>query len=101
MQGHAGANLMPLVAANRIGREQGESCAASFSGNSFISGPSGELLATADEEADAVLTASFDLEAVRLQRAAGGLFRDRRPQLYSALLGSDGAQTQVLPGGAG
>jgi N-carbamoylputrescine amidase len=97
MQGHAGANLMPLVASNRIGREQGESCAVSFYGNSFIAGPTGEVVAAADDEAGAVLTASFDLEAIRLQRAGWGLFRDRRPQLYRPLLGSDGAEVHALP----
>jgi N-carbamoylputrescine amidase len=98
MQGHAGANLVPLVASNRIGREQGESCAVSFYGNSFIAGPTGELVAAAGEEDDVVLTASFDLEAITLQRAGWGLFRDRRPQLYRALLGADGTKTQALPG---
>ena len=50
MQGHAGANLMPLVASNRIGHEQGETSAITFYGQSFIAGPTGEILASADEE---------------------------------------------------
>jgi N-carbamoylputrescine amidase len=96
MQGHAGANLMPLVAANRIGREQGESCSMSFYGNSFIAGPTGEILAAADTEEDAVLTASFDLEAIYVQRAAWGRFRDRRPALYRRLLAADGTEARAL-----
>ena len=90
MQGHAGANLMPLVAANRIGREQGETAAITFYGSSFIAGPTGNLAAEAGREEAAVITASFDLDAIREQRLAWGLFRDRRPELYGRLAGYDG-----------
>lgn len=90
MQGHAGANLMPLVASNRIGREQGESCALTFYGSSFIAGPTGELVAQASRDEEAVLTASFDLDRIALQRASWGLFRDRRPELYGPILTLDG-----------
>src|SRR5215469_1233618 len=58
MQGHAAANLMPLVASNRIGREQGESCAVTFYGQSFIADPTGALVASA-QETEAVLLANF------------------------------------------
>jgi N-carbamoylputrescine amidase len=92
MQGHAAANLMPLVASNRIGRERGESCAVTFYGQSFIADPTGALVASA-EETEAVLLANFDLDAVARQRAAWGLFRDRRPEFYGALLTSDGASS--------
>jgi N-carbamoylputrescine amidase len=91
MQGHAGANLMPLVASNRIGREEGKSATVTFYGNSFIAGPTGELVATADAESEAILTARFDLDAIREMRAAWGLFRDRRPDLYRVLATLDGA----------
>ena len=90
MQGHAGANLMPLVAANGIGREQGETAAITFYGSSFIAGPTGNLAAEAGREEAAVITASFDLDAIREQRLAWGLFRDRRPELYGRLAGYDG-----------
>jgi N-carbamoylputrescine amidase len=90
MQGHAGANLMPLVASNRTGFEQGESCAIDFYGSSFIAGPQGEMVAEAGEDEEAVLTAEFDLEEIRLMRASWGLFRDRRPELYTPLLTLDG-----------
>ncbi|HLY55154.1 MAG TPA: N-carbamoylputrescine amidase [Stellaceae bacterium] len=92
MQGHAGANLMPLVASNRIGREQGESCATTFYGSSFIAGSTGEKLAEAGRDEEAVLTATVDLDAIRRQRNAWGIFRDRRPDLYGALATADGAQ---------
>jgi N-carbamoylputrescine amidase len=91
MQGHAGANLMPLVASNRIGREEGKSATLTFYGNSFIAGPTGEIVASAGAESEGVLTARFDLDAVREMRAAWGLFRDRRPDLYGALATLDGA----------
>ena len=90
MQSHAGANMMPVVASNRIGREQGESCAITFYGSSFIAGPRGEKLAAAGEAGETVLTASFDLDRLRLERAAWGFFRDRRPELYTDLLTLDG-----------
>jgi N-carbamoylputrescine amidase len=90
MQGHAGANIVPLVAANRYGVEQGETCALTFYGSSFIAGPTGEKLAEAGRDGDAVLTASFDLAAIRRQRAAWGLFRDRRPELYGLVGTADG-----------
>jgi N-carbamoylputrescine amidase len=93
MQGHAGANLMPLLASNRIGHEQGETSAITFYGQSFIAGPTGEIVASADEE-EAVLVASFDLDAIATQRAGWGLFRDRRPELYGALLSADGVTSQ-------
>jgi len=92
MQGHAGANMTPLVAANRIGRERGESCAVTFYGSSFIAGPLGEKLAEAGRDEEAVLTAAFDLEGIRAARAAWGVFRDRRPDLYAPLLTLDGAE---------
>jgi N-carbamoylputrescine amidase len=90
MQGHAGANMAPLVASNRIGREQGESCALTFYGSSFIAGPTGEKVAEAGEAGETVLVASFDLDDLRRRRAAWGLFRDRRPELYTDLLTLDG-----------
>lgn len=91
MQGHAGANMTPLVASNRVGAEQGESFSMTFYGSSFIAGPYGEIVAQAGREEETVLTASFDFEALRIQRAAWGLFRDRRPDCYGPLLTLDGA----------
>lgn len=90
MQGHAGANMVPLVASNRVGREEGESCALTFYGGSFIAGPTGEIVAQAPTEGEAVLTAEFDFEAIAAARASWGLFRDRRPDLYAPILTLDG-----------
>ncbi|KAH7284102.1 hypothetical protein KP509_34G039700 [Ceratopteris richardii] len=94
MQGHAGANVVPLIASNRVGKEIIETehgpSEITFYGCSFIAGPTGELVATADEKNEAVLVATFDLNKIRRQRHSWGLFRDRRPHLYSVLLTSDG-----------
>ena len=93
MQGHAAANIMPVVAANRIGVEEGrEGTSKSFWGSSFITGPTGDILAEADHATEAVLTATFDLDAVARLRAGCGLFRDRRPDLYRSLLTLDGRE---------
>jgi len=91
MQGHAGANLVVLAASNRIGVEENESATMTFYGSSFIAGPTGEKAAEANRTDQSVITASFDLDEVRAKRAAWGLFRDRRPELYDPLLTLDGA----------
>lgn len=90
MQGHAGANYVPLMASNRIGREVGETCSVTFYGSSFIAGPTGEILASAGRDAEEVLTATVDLDAIATARRSWGLFRDRRPDLYASLLTFDG-----------
>ena len=91
MQGHAAANMVPVIASNRIGREVGESCELGFYGSSFIAGPTGEILAEAGRDARAVITARFDRDALARDRASWGLFRDRRPDLYGPLRRLDGA----------
>ena len=93
MQGHAAANVLPLVASNRIGVERGEKYEMTFYGSSFIAGPTGEKVAEADRSSEAVLTATFDLEEIRRQRHAWGVFRDRRPDLYGPIMTLDGDGT--------
>ncbi len=90
MQGHAGANLTPLIAANRIGCEIGHASELTFYGSSFIAGATGEILALAARDEEAVIVADLDLDAIARQRAAWGVFRDRRPDLYGGLLSLDG-----------
>ncbi len=92
MQGHAAANVMPLVASNRIGREEGDNASLTFYGSSFIADPTGAKVAEANQSDRAVITASFDLDAIAVQRASWGLFRDRRPDLYGPLLTADGGK---------
>ncbi len=97
MQGHAGANLMPLVASNRVGREVGRTAGSAgereivFYGSSFIADATGAKVAEANRTDEQVLTASFDLDAARAMRHSWGLFRDRRPDLYGPLLTLDGS----------
>lgn len=90
MQGHAGANLMPVIAANRTGREVGVDNEITFYGSSFIADATGAKIAEADREEETVLTATFDLDAVRAMRLGWGVFRDRRPELYIPLITLDG-----------
>jgi N-carbamoylputrescine amidase len=90
MQGHAGANLMPVMAANRFGHELGHTNEITFYGSSFIADATGAKVAEAGRQTEEVLIAEFDLEALRSQRLAWGLFRDRRPDLYGPLLSLDG-----------
>lgn len=93
-QGHAAANLVPLLAANRHGREASrqnpEELHIDFHGGSFIADASGAIVAQAARDADAVLYAEFDLAALARARAAWGVFRDRRPDNYGALVRFDG-----------
>jgi N-carbamoylputrescine amidase len=91
MRGHAGANITPLIAANRVGKEKGDFGEVDYWGRSFIAGPRGELLAKADASSETFITHSFDLAEIRELRAHWGLFRDRRPDLYQPLLTQDGA----------
>jgi N-carbamoylputrescine amidase len=91
MQGHAAANYLPLVAANRIGTEQGKAGSLTFYGSSFIAGPTGEILAELGREDEGVIVSEFDLAAIAEARASWGLFRDRRPDLYGPILTADGA----------
>ena len=89
-QGHAAANVVPVIASNRIGRETEQESAITFYGASFITDESGEKVAEADAASEAVLTHTFDLDALATKRRAWGLFRDRRPDLYGAVVTKDG-----------
>jgi N-carbamoylputrescine amidase len=82
MIGHAVSNVVPVVAANRIGTE----CGQRFYGHSFICDERGDLLAEFGASETGVLVAELDLEAARRHRAAFGFFRDRRPELYGRLV---------------
>ena len=90
MRGHAAANLVPVVASNRIGREQSGETFVEFYGSSFITDHVGAIVESADRETETVLTATFDLDEVRKYRRLWGVFRDRRPDLYGSLLTLDG-----------
>ena len=82
MVGHAVSNVVPVVAANRVGTEHGQT----FYGTSFITDERGDILAELDREEEGVITATLDLARVKRHRAAFGFFRDRRPDLYGRLV---------------
>lgn len=90
MIGHAACNLVPVVASNRIGSEVIEDSTIKFYGSSFIANATGEKIAEAGRTEETVLVAEFDLDAIAEQRIEWGIFRDRRPDLYKAILTYDG-----------
>ena len=83
--GHAATNTVPVVVANRYGRELGESCEITFYGSSFITDYTGSKVAEAPRDKEMILYATFDLKENAKQREYWGLLRDRRPEAYSAL----------------
>ncbi len=85
MQGHAGANITPVIAANRVGIETGKSGSVVFYGSSFIADHTGAKLAEADRVSEGVITAALDMASIARQRRAWGVFRDRRFDLYQEL----------------
>lgn len=93
MLGHAAANLIPVVASNRIGEEIDEDSSINFYGSSFIAGPQGNKLAEAGRDEQAVLVSEFDLDALEVGRIEWGIFRDRRPELYRMIASYDGDLT--------
>ncbi|MGO4622203.1 N-carbamoylputrescine amidase [Ensifer sp. 2YAB10] len=94
MQGHAAANMVPVIASNRVGREATGNSEALFYGTSFIADETGAIVAEATRTDETYLTARFDLDAVRAFRRSWGIYRDRRPDLYGAIRTLDG-QTAV------
>ena len=90
MQGHAAANMVPVVASNRIGMEQGEACALEFYGSSFIADQTGAIVEEASEVDEEILLYEFDLGAISGERTSWGLFRDRRPDLYGPIISMSG-----------
>jgi len=93
MQGHSGANLMPVIAANRIGTEKvvptvengGQTSELCFYGSSFITDNTGNIIADGSRDKEEILYADFELDAMDTDRLSWGLFRDRRPEMYKAV----------------
>jgi len=90
MLGHAAANLIPVVASNRIGEEIDEDSSINFYGSSFIAGPQGNKIVEAGRDEQTVLVSEFDLDALEVGRIEWGVFRDRRPDLYKMIGSYDG-----------
>ncbi|PXF32691.1 carbon-nitrogen hydrolase [Pokkaliibacter plantistimulans] len=89
-QGHAGANVMPLIASNRIGNEEQDGYDITFYGSSFIANQFGEKVAELNETEEGILVHSFDLDELEKIRSAWGVFRDRRYNLYTPVTTLDG-----------
>lgn len=95
MQGHSASNLIPVIAANRVGTEevipsednQYQESSLTFYGSSFITDATGEIMAEADRENEMIITSVIDTEANREFRQSWGVFRDRRPELYGRIIG--------------
>lgn len=95
MQGHAAANLMPAIAANRIGREVVQPCAENggqesaleFYGSSFLTDETGEVILSASRDKEEILSQTYELDELRAKRLEWGLFRDRRPEYYGIIAG--------------
>ena len=94
MRGHAAANIMPVIASNRIGKESSNHLSLEFYGSSFISNHLGELICEADRDSENIITHQFDLDKIALYRRDWGVFRDRRTDLYENILSLDGNQTK-------
>jgi N-carbamoylputrescine amidase len=86
MQGHSAANLVPVIASNRVGVEADDGIETTFYGSSFITDHTGGKLAEAPREGEAIIYAEIDLQETAKARHAWGLFRDRRPDLYQDIL---------------
>ena len=93
MRGHAAANIIPVIASNRIGNESSDNYSMEFYGSSFISNHLGELIGEADRKSENIITHSFDLTEISRYRRNWGVYRDRRPDLYEGILSLDGNQT--------
>ncbi|EJM7150748.1 N-carbamoylputrescine amidase [Vibrio parahaemolyticus] len=85
MQGHSAANLVPVIASNRVGSEVDDGIETTFYGSSFITDHTGAKIAEAPREGETIIYAEIDLAATAKARHAWGLFRDRRPDLYTSV----------------
>lgn len=86
MCGHAAANIIPVVASNRIGKEVEEDSSMTFFGSSFIAGEDGNKVEEMNRIEEGYRIHEFDLELINKKRYSWGVFRDRRPDLYLDLL---------------
>lgn len=94
IQGHAAANMVPIVASNRVGKEVAEAADVSitFYGSSFITDHTGAIVSDAGRHQETTLVHTFNLDEIKYARHQWGIFRDRRPDLYTSLFSFDGNQ---------
>lgn len=98
MRGHAAANIMPVIAANRIGTEDEptENSTMTFYGSSFISDEEGQMVQELPRDAEGFIIHEFDLDKIKQKRTGWGVFRDRRPEFYEAINYLDFSQKQYI-----
>lgn len=98
MQGHAAANMVPVIAANRVGKELAvtSDIGITFYGSSFMTDHTGAIVSDAGRHQETVLLHTYNLDDIRTARHQWGIFRDRRPELYTALFSFDGSTADVL-----
>lgn len=85
-QGHAAANMVPVIASNRVGEEHQEESSMTFFGSSFIADETGEIVEEMGRTGEGVLVHTFDLDEIDEARRYWGIFRDRRPEMYGEIL---------------
>lgn len=90
MRGHAGANILPVVASNRVGVEIDDDSSISFYGSSFISNHQGKIVKELNRNEENFITYEFNLDEIQNMRIEWGIYRDRRPDLYNTILTYDG-----------
>lgn len=93
MQGHAAANIIPVIASNRIGREIEDEMEIDFYGGSFMTDEKGKIVAEAKKQEEIIYT-TYDLDDIDLKRVDWAVFRDRRPDLYQPILTLDGGKNE-------
>lgn len=89
MKGHAAANIVPILASNRIGTESDKDSTMTFFGSSFIADEDGNIVSELSRVEENFAIADFDLKAINKKRVSWGVFRDRRPDLYDSLIKLD------------
>lgn len=94
MQGHAAANIIPVIASNRIGREEEDQMSIDFYGGSFMTDEKGKILVEASSDQEEILYQTYDLNDIDLKRVDWAVFRDRRPDLYQPILTLDGGENE-------
>ena len=89
MIGQSALNILPVVASNRIGVEDDVNSSMTFFGSSFITDETGCLVESADRVSETILVHTFDLDECEQRRRDWGIYRDRRPEMYSSILKYD------------
>ena len=85
MCGHAAANIIPVIASNRIGTEREGDSSMTFYGSSFISNEEGTKVKELDRTTEGYIIEEFDIDEINKKRISWGIFRDRRPDMYEAI----------------